>query len=136
MCIRDRGTSATSAADHFTYTAPQAPTVTGLSPASGTNGTLVTITGTNFTGASAVQFGATTATFTVSTATTIYATAPTGTLGNTVDVTVTTAGGTNATSAADHYTYTAPQAPTVTGLSPGSGTNLSLIHIYQSIAGR
>jgi len=115
------GTSATTAADRFTYTAPLAPTVTGLSPGSGTNGTQVTITGTNFTGASAVNFGTAAATFTVSTSTTIYANAPTGTLGNTVNVTVTTAGGTSATSAADHYTYATPPAPTVTGLSLNSG---------------
>ena len=60
------GTSATSAADQFTYTA--APTVTGLSPTSGpaAGGTLVTITGTGFTGATAVDFGTTAATsFTV-----------------------------------------------------------------------
>ena len=38
---------------------PPAPTVTGISPTSGptTGGTAVTITGTNFTGASAVKFG-------------------------------------------------------------------------------
>jgi IPT/TIG domain len=115
------GTSATGAADHYTYTAPEVPTVTGVSPGSGTNGTPVTITGTNFTGATAVNFGTAAATFTVSTSTTMYVTAPNGTLGTTVDVTVTTAGGTSATSAADQYTYTAPPAPTVTGLSQNSG---------------
>ena len=60
------GTSATSPADQFTYVA--APTVTGLSPTSGpaAGGTLVTITGTGFTGATAVDFGTTPATsFTV-----------------------------------------------------------------------
>ena len=56
------GKSATSAADQFTYIA--APAVTGLSPTSGpaAGGTLVTITGTSFTGATAVDFGTTAAT--------------------------------------------------------------------------
>ena len=54
------GTTATSAADKFTYTVPPVPTVTGVSPASGpsTGGTTVTVTGTGLTGASAVNFGA------------------------------------------------------------------------------
>ena len=71
------GTSATSAADQFTYVA--APTVTSLSPTSGpaTGGTAVTITGTGFTGATAVTFGGTAATaFTVNSATSITATSP------------------------------------------------------------
>jgi len=113
------GTSATSAADQYTYAA--APTVTAISPTAGptAGGTVVTITGTNFTGATAVKFGATAATtFTVNTATQITVTAPAGSAG-VVDVTVTTAGGTSATSAADQYTYVA--APTVTAISPTSG---------------
>ena len=108
------------------------PTVTGVSPASGpsTGGTTVTITGTGFTGASSVDFGSgnPSATYTVISPTAITATAPAGTLG-TVDVTVITAGGTSATSAADQFTYTAPPAPTVTGVSPGSGPNGTLVTI-------
>ena len=51
------GTTTTSAADQFTYMA--APTVTGISPLAGplAGGTTVTITGTGFTGATAVDFG-------------------------------------------------------------------------------
>ncbi len=124
------GTSTTNAADKYTYVTPPppppSPAVTGLSPTSGpaAGGTAVTITGTDFTGATAVTFGSTTATFSVTNATTIAATAPAGT--GTVDVTVTTGGGTSTTNAADKYTYTTsppppPPAPTVTGLSPTSG---------------
>ncbi|WP_182449822.1 IPT/TIG domain-containing protein [Streptacidiphilus sp. P02-A3a] len=102
------GTSATSSADRYTYVA--APTVTSVSPATGTTagGTTVTITGTNLTGATALTFGSTNATsFTCATATTCTATTPPGTAG-TVDVRVTTVGGTSATSSADHYTYVTP----------------------------
>ncbi len=105
----------------FTVTVnPAAPAVTAVSPSSGptSGGTVVTITGTDFTGATAVDFGATPATgFTFNSATQITATAPAGT--GTVDVRVTTAGGTSATSAADRFTYVA--APTVTSLNPSSG---------------
>ena len=73
------------------------PTVSGLSPTAGpaVGGTLVTITGTGFTGATAVDFGTTPATdFTVVSDTSITADSPAGT--GTVDVTVTTPGGTSA----------------------------------------
>ena len=112
------GTSATNSADQFTYTS--APTVTGISPNTGppSGGTSVTITGTNFSGATAVRFGNTAAaSFTVNSATQITATSPAGI--GTVDVTVTTPGGTSATNSADQFTYTS--APTVTGISPNTG---------------
>ncbi len=99
------------------------PTVTGISPTTGPHagGTTVTITGTNFAGASAVKFGGSEATsFTVVSPTSITATSPAGS--GTVDVTVTTPGGTSATSFADEFTYqAAPQVPTVTGVSPDAG---------------
>ena len=93
----------------ITSNAPSpAPTVSAVSPTSGpsTGGTSVTVTGTGFTGASAVQFGTTAATsFTVNSATSITATSPAGS--GTVNVTVTTPGGTSATSAADQFSYAA-----------------------------
>ena len=121
------GVSATSPADQFTY----APTVTSISPTSGplAGGTLVTITGTGFTGASAVDFGTTPATtFTVGSATTITALSPAGT--GSVGVTVMTPSGTSATSTASQFTYEA--APTVAGISPiagplGGGTPVTII---------
>ena len=56
-----------SSAVNLTYSVPAAPTVTLLSANSGAaaGGTVVTITGTNFTGASACTFGAAPAAFTV-----------------------------------------------------------------------
>jgi hypothetical protein len=86
------------------------PTVTAVSPNGGPPaGTSVTITGTNLTGASAVNFGGSAAArFAVNGATSITAIAPAGSVG-TVDVTVTTGTGTSATSAADHFTYASPR---------------------------
>jgi large repetitive protein len=97
----------TSAA--LTENIESAPTVTAVSPASGpaAGGTLVTITGTNFTGATSVSFGGAAATsFTVISATSITAISPAGT--GTVDVVVTTPSGSSATSPADQFTYVLP----------------------------
>jgi hypothetical protein len=113
------GTSATSAVDQYTYVS--APTITGISPANGqtAGGTSIIITGTGFTGATAVKFGSTNATgFTVNSATQITATSPAGAAGS-VDITVTTAGGTSITNASDQFTYVA--APTITVISSTSG---------------
>ena len=89
------------------------PTVSGLSPTSGptAGGTTVTITGSRFTGATAVNFGANSATgFSVDSDSQITATAPANAAG-TVDVTVVTAGGTSLAGANDRYTYVAAPAP-------------------------
>ena len=115
------GTSATSAADQYTYIA--APTVTSVSPTAGPTGggTTVTITGTGFAaapGTGAVRFGASNATYTINSNTQITATSPANSAG-TYDITVITPGGTSATSAADQYTYI--NAPTVTSVSPTAG---------------
>jgi hypothetical protein len=116
------GTSPTSAADQFTFNVAAAPAVTAIAPTSGPNfgGTMVTITGTAFTGASAVDFGTTPATdVTVVNDTTITAVSPMGT--GTVDVTVTTPAGTSPTSAADQFTFNVVAAPTVTAIAPTTG---------------
>ena len=106
---------------------PIVPAVTGISPTTGpsTGGTVVTITGTGFTGAIGVDFGTTAATgFTVVSDTEITADSPAGT--GTVDVTVGFGEFRTARSETDLFTYTtnvAPPvaAPTVTGISPSSG---------------
>jgi hypothetical protein len=88
------------------FTTLAVPTITSISPTSGstTGGTSVTINGTNFTGASAVKFGTNTATnVIIVTATQITATSPAGS--GIVDVMVTTPGGTSATSASTKFTY-------------------------------
>src|SRR5215208_7003685 len=59
--------------------ASAAPTVTSLNPTSGPVGTIVTITGTGFTGATAVEFnGVAASSFTVDSDTQIRATVPAG----------------------------------------------------------
>jgi hypothetical protein len=97
-------------------------TVTGLSPTFGPalGGTFVTISGTGFTGATAVDFGTTlVSSFTVASATSITTTSPAGT--GVVDVTVTAPSGTSPVNPpADQFTY----GPTVTGLSPTSGQSV------------
>ncbi|MBA4371352.1 MAG: hypothetical protein C0402_00650 [Thermodesulfovibrio sp.] len=115
------GTSATSSADQFTYI--PAPTVTSISPTSGSTsgGTSVSITGTNFTGATAVRFGSTAAaSFTVNSAIQITAVAPAGS--GTVDIIVTTLGGTSATSSADLFTYCPGSITVVSSSDSGPGT--------------
>jgi hypothetical protein len=95
--------------------------VTTVSAASGpaAGATTVTISGTNFSGATAVHFGGNLATNVIinTAGTQITAVDPTGS--GIDDVTVTTIGGTSATSGADQFTYI--PAPVVTGVSPSVG---------------
>jgi hypothetical protein len=128
------GTSATSSADHFTYSAAPLPAVTAVTPTSGSTagGTVVTITGSGFSGATAVSFGSTAAgSFTVNSDTSITATAPAQAAG-TVDITVTTPSGTSTTSSADRFTYTAAPVPSVTSISPTSGSTAGGTGVYIS----
>jgi hypothetical protein len=83
-----------------------APVVSSVSPAGGpaAGGTSVTITGSSLTGASNVKFGTVAGTIITNTATQITAKSPTHTPG-VVDITVTTADGTSATSGADQFTF-------------------------------
>ncbi len=97
------------------------PVVTSVSPNAGptAGGTAVTITGSGFTGATAVNFGSNTATnVTVKSDIQITCTSPAGTAGS-VHVTVTTPNGTSATATADQFTYYAP--PTLTAITPNAG---------------
>ena len=116
------GFMATSATN-FTVTAAT-PTITSFTPASGPVGTAVVITGTNFTGASAVSFNNTAAaTFTVNSATQITATVAGGTLTGAIRV---TAAGTTATSATN-FTVTYP--PFVASIDILSGTIGSIVTV-------
>ena len=115
------GTSRTISTDQFTAVA--APTVTALSPKTGpaAGGTTVTLTGTNFSGATRVAFGGTSVGFSVVSDSSITAVAPVAEAAGTVYVTVTTIGGKSATSTANRYTYTAA-TPIVTAVDPSVGS--------------
>ncbi|MCX6009282.1 MAG: VCBS repeat-containing protein [Chloroflexi bacterium] len=96
---------------------PEPPTVTGVNPTSGVQGqTLaVTVTGTNFTGATAVSFGAgiTVNSFTVNSATQITAniTIDAGAAPGARDVSVTTPGGTGTLTGGFTVTAAPPPSP-------------------------
>ena len=92
------------------------PSIISFTPTSGSTGTTVTITGTNFTGATAVKFGGTDAqSYTVDSAIWITAVVGTGSTGN---ITVTTPHGT-ATSASAFIYVPVPTVTTqaVTGIT-------------------
>ena len=133
------GTSASSTADRFTYVA--APAITAIHPIAGptAGGTPVILTGSGFASAApsgAVQFGSTAANYTVNSDTQITAIAPPGAAG-TVDITVSTVGGTSATSSGDRFTYA--QAPTTASITPttgpsAGGTQITLTGTHLSAA--
>lgn len=98
------------------------PEVDSISPTSGsvTGGTEVKITGTDFTGASAVKFGAlTAASFKVESDTEIVAKAPKSKKVGTFDVTVTTLAGTSAAVRGDRFTYNGCVVPKLHNLKLG-----------------
>ena len=106
--------------------APSTPTVTGLSQSDGISGggEVVEIVGSGLTGATAVHFGNAAASgVTVLSSDAVAAITPVGV--STVNVTVTTPGGTSATSTADRYTYVTPTsdsgAPSITKVTPHLG---------------
>jgi hypothetical protein len=97
------------------------PTVTSFNPTSGPVGTNVAITGTGFTGATAVTFNTTNATsYTVDSDTSIHADVPSG--ATTGPISVTTPNGTGQSSS--NFTVTGGgggNPPTVTSFTPTSG---------------
>jgi hypothetical protein len=94
------------------------PSISEVSPGSGSvaGGATVTITGANFSAASAVKFGSTAASsFTVDSDSQITATAPAATKVGRVDITATTLAGTSATTRADAFVYTGCVVPKLGG---------------------
>lgn len=94
----------------------QAPTIVSFNPPTATRGATVTITGTNFTTATQVQFNAVNALFTINSATQITATVPAA--ATTGIITVTNPAGTAISASA----FNVILAPTVTLFSPATGS--------------
>src|SRR5207237_487698 len=112
ISVTTPGGTATSPGS-FTVISP--PTITSFTPPIGPVGTSVTISGSNFTGTTAVAFNGASATFTVQSATTIQATVPTSATTGTISVT--TPGGT----ATSPGSFTVINPPTITGFTPPIG---------------
>jgi DNA-binding beta-propeller fold protein YncE len=112
VAVTTPGGTATSSTP-FTFV--PAPVVSGFLPTSGGTGTPVTLTGVNFTGATAVAFAGTAAAFSVASATSITTAVPAGAATGTISVT--TPGGTGASASS----FTFVPAPTVSGFLPASG---------------
>ena len=136
--IRTTGSNTNPPVDYATagaYITP--PTITSFTPTTGSTlgGTTVTITGTNFSGATAVKFGTTSATtFTVTSTTKIVAKTKAHAAG-TVKVKVSTPGGTGTSTG--NYTFAVPPAPTITSITPttgstSGGTTVTIVgtHLY------
>jgi len=90
-----------------------APSISAVSPTTAISGTTITITGSNFTGATIVSFGGVGAAFTVLSSTSIQAVVANGASG---DVLVQTIGG---TASKPGFVYLGQ--PTITSISPASG---------------
>src|SRR5579859_2395561 len=130
--VTPQGTA--TSANNFTVSVAS-PTLTSFSPTSGQVGTTVTLTGTNFTGATGVKFNGGSATFSVTDASHISTTVPTGATTGTISVT--TPGGT-ATSA-NSFTVTTSSSGldlTIDGLYITQATQNYPAHDVGLIAGR
>ncbi len=122
VTVTNADTQSATLSGGFTFQFPP-PTASLVAPATGSSagGTAVTITGTQFRAGATVTFGTTAATnVVVVSATSITATAPARPIGAT-SVIVANSDAQSAT-LASAYTYTAAVAPTVTSVSPSSGT--------------
>lgn len=115
------GTSAPSRSDEFSY---GPPTVTGVIPAMGppSGGTSVVITGTGFTSDTSILFGTSLVPNLSCTSSTICQVASPGGSG-TVDVSVTTPGGTSTSSQADQFGYSGTAVSVVSASAAGGQLN-------------
>src|SRR3990172_6301387 len=106
---------------------PPVPTISGFSPNSGPVGTVVTVNGSGFNGATAVRFGTTNASaYTVVSNTQITATVPAGAI--TAPISVVTPGGT----ATSSNSFTVVPPPSISGFSPASGPAGTVVTINGS----
>ena len=128
------GTSATGSADRFTF---EPPTLSAISPSSGraAGGTVVTLTGSGFAGASAVKFGSSAAqSFEVQSDSSITAVAPAKKPGS-APITVTVGGVTSLKVKLDVFRYL-PESPPELGrcakVAKGAGKYGSGCAVHQS----
>ena len=122
------GTLYCGSSDEHLYAISGPPTITSFTPSSGDVGTMVTITGVNFSNASAVDFGnSAAAAFTVISDTTIRATVGSGGSGA---ITVTTPAGTTASSR--DFTFAPPLTAVTLTTTPASPATLgATITLYR-----
>ena len=101
---------------NFTIATVPGPAISGFTPTGGLAGTVVTITGTNFTGSTAVSFnGTAAASFVVNSATQITATVAVGTTTGTITVVAPTGTGTSVTS------FVVGNPPVIISFTPNIG---------------
>lgn len=123
--------TATSTTDFIvTSTNTEPPTITSFTPTSGPVGTIVNVSGTNFTGITAVQFGSLAAQYSVnSVGTAISAKVPTG--ASTGNIYVLTSHG----NCAGPYMFTVTvesTAPVISGFTPAQGSFGAAVYISGS----
>lgn len=110
-------TAGTSNALSFSVTAPPAPTIVSFTPTSGGPATTVTVTGSNFMGATSVRIGSfAAANFTVVNSTTITFVLPTGSGSVSGLITVVTPGGTVSSATPFNLVSATMAAPALVGL--------------------
>jgi hypothetical protein len=106
----------------FVSSNPNAPQVTGFSPAAGVVGTPVAVSGTNFTGLTGVTFGSVSASVVSSSATNIQTTVPPGAI--TAPITVATPNGTNSSAQSFIILDGSGTATAQNGTAPYTGKNI------------
>ena len=106
---------------NFTVTAAAAPTITSFMPTSGPAGTVITVTGTNLSGATTTAWvgAAHDAPLTNVSSTSVKVTVPSDAATGADQLAVFTAGGT--AFSGSNFTVTAAAAPTITSFTPASG---------------
>jgi hypothetical protein len=110
--------------DNFDVVAAPAPTVSSFNPTSGPPGTSVVISGSGFTGATAVRFGGVNSTFTVNNDGQITATVPNG--ADTGAISVVTPAGTGVCSSSFNVVV---GGPVITSFTPTSGVTGTSVQI-------
>jgi C1A family cysteine protease len=99
---------------------PVTPTVSGFTPTSGPVGTVVTVSGSGFTGLTGVSFGGVNATtYSAASATQLTATVPAGALDG--QIAVSTGAGSGSSAAAFDVTVPVSGGPVISGFTPVSG---------------